>query len=148
MLPLNSHHAASIQTGSLGDTAICFVGENPVITTYEMKMKRVTQDDIDAAVAKITRAPTRIHNCLFVTTDAINPMVTEYTATFCEKLAALRLSFLIASNVCSTFCTIPSHSKELPQRLSETGFRRARFICWPNVTRSISGIAPDCESSE
>lgn len=50
-----------------------------------MKMKRVTQDDIDAAVAKITRTPIRIHNRLFVTTDAINPMVTEYIATFYEN---------------------------------------------------------------
>ncbi len=82
MLPLNSHNAAGLQTGY---TAICFVGENSVITTYEMKMKCVTQDDIGAAVAKITRAPTRIHNCLFVTTDAINPMVTEYIATFYEN---------------------------------------------------------------
>ena len=65
MLPLNSHNAAGLQTGSLGDTAICFVGENPVITTYEMKMKRVTQDDIDAAVAKITeRQPEFTTVCL------------------------------------------------------------------------------------
>lgn len=85
MLPLNSHNAAGLQTSSLGDTAICFVGENPVITTYEMKMKCVTQDDIGAAVAKITRTPIRIHNRLFVTTDAINPMVTEYIATFYEN---------------------------------------------------------------
>ena len=46
-----------------------------------MKIKRVTQDDIDAAAAKITRAPTRIHNCLFVTTDAINPMVLRKTGS-------------------------------------------------------------------
>lgn len=105
MLPLNSHHAAGLQTGSLGDTAICFVGENPVITTYEMKMKCVTQDDIDAAVAKITRTPTRIHKCLLVTTDAIDSIVTKYIATFCRKLAVLILSLLIASNLCSTFCT-------------------------------------------
>jgi len=65
MLPLNSHNAAGLQTGSLGDTAICFVGENPVITTYEMKMKCVTQDDIGAAVAKITeRQPEFTNACL------------------------------------------------------------------------------------
>ena len=72
LLPLNSHNAADLQTGSLGDVEIHLVGDNAVVTAYEMKMKRVTIDDIDAAATKIARAPKRINNYLFVTTDTID----------------------------------------------------------------------------
>ena len=85
MLSLNSHNAADLQTGALGDVEICLMGEDSVVTAYEMKMKRVTQDDIDAAMTKIARASSKIHNYLFVTTDVIDPAVAEYAATFYEK---------------------------------------------------------------
>ena len=94
MLPLNSHNAADLQTGSLADVEICLVGDDSVVTAYEMKMKRVTQDDIDAAVTKIARAPKRIHNYLFVTTDAIDPLVSEYAATFYEKTDGTEIAIL------------------------------------------------------
>lgn len=94
MLPLNSHNAADLQTGSLGDVEICLVGDDSVVTAYEMKMKRVTQDDIDAAVTKIARAPKRIHNYLFVTTDIIDPIVTQYAATFYENTDGTEIAIL------------------------------------------------------
>lgn len=94
MLPLNSHNAADLQTGSLGDVEICLMGEDSVVTAYEMKMKRITQDDIDAAVTKIARAPNRIHNYLFVTTDVIDPIVAEYAATFYEKMDGTEIAIL------------------------------------------------------
>jgi len=94
MLTLNSHNAADLQTGSLGDVEICLMGEDSVVTAYEMKMKRVTQDDIDAAVTKIARAPNRIHNYLFVTTDVIDPIVAEYAATFYEKTDGTEIAIL------------------------------------------------------
>jgi hypothetical protein len=94
MLPLNSHNAADLQTSSLGDVEICLMGEDLVVTAYEMKMKRVTQDDIDAAVTKIAKARNRIHNYLFVTTDAIDPIVAEYAATFYEKMDGTEIAVL------------------------------------------------------
>lgn len=94
ILPLRSHNAADLQTGSLGDVEICLMGENSVVTAYEMKMKRVTQDDIDAAVTKIARAPSKIHNYLFVTTDVIDPLVAEYAATFYEKTDGTEIAIL------------------------------------------------------
>lgn len=94
ILPLNSHNAADLQTGSLGDIEICLMGDNSVVTVYEMKMKRVTQDDIDAAVAKIARAPNKIHNYLFVTTDAIEPVVSEYAMKFYEKTDGTEIAIL------------------------------------------------------
>lgn len=94
MLPLTSHNAADLQTGSLGDVEICLVGDASVVTVYEMKMKRVTLNDIDTAVTKIAKAPERIHNYLFVTTDVIDPIVAEYAATFYEKLDGTELAIL------------------------------------------------------
>lgn len=94
MFTLNSHNAADLQTGSLGDVEICLVGDDSVVTAYEMKMKRVTLDDIDAAVTKIARAPTRIHNYLFVTTDVIDPIVAEYAARFYEKTDGTEIAIL------------------------------------------------------
>lgn len=94
MLPLNSHNAADLQTGSLGDVEICLIGDDAVVTVYEMKMKRVMQDDIDAAVTKITKAVKRIHNYLFVTTEVIDPVVSEYAAAFYEQTDGIEIAIL------------------------------------------------------
>ncbi len=94
LLPLNPHNAADLQTGALGDVEIGLVDEQSVLTVYEMKMKRVTQDDIDTAVAKIMRAPNRVHNYLFVTTDGIDPGVAEYAATVYEKTDGTEIAIL------------------------------------------------------
>lgn len=94
LLPLNSHNAADLQTGALGDVEICLMGSDAVVTVYEMKMKRVIQDDIDAAIVKIARAPTRVHNYLFVTTDVIDPVVANYAATFYEKTDGIEIAIL------------------------------------------------------
>jgi len=94
MLPLHSHNAADLQTGSIGDVEICLVGDDSVVTAYEMKMKRVTKDDIDAAVTKIAKASKRINNYLFVTTDKIDPDVAEYAATLYEETGGTEIAIL------------------------------------------------------
>lgn len=94
LFPLNSHNAADLQTGSIGDVEICLVGDDAVVTAYEMKMKRVTIDDIDCAVAKIARAPKRINNYLFVTTDTIDPNVVEYAKKFYEETGGTEIAIL------------------------------------------------------
>jgi len=92
--PLLSHNAADLQTGSLGDVEICLVGEDSVVTSYEMKMKRVTVEDIDAAATKIARAENRIDNYIFITTDIIEPVVMEYAASFYEKTGGTEIAVL------------------------------------------------------
>lgn len=94
LLTLNAHNAADRQTGALGDVEICLAEDDTVITTYEMKMKRVTRDDIDHAAFKIARAKNRIHNYLFVTTDVIDLAVAEYAATFYETLNGTEIAIL------------------------------------------------------
>ncbi|RMG04120.1 MAG: restriction endonuclease, SacI family [Acidobacteria bacterium] len=75
ILPLWSHNAADEQTGSLGDVEVCLENDDHVVTVYEMKMKRVTVDDIDRALEKIASATDRIHNYIFITTDVISDEV-------------------------------------------------------------------------
>lgn len=94
MLPLNPHNAADLQTGSLGDVEICLMGEDTIVTVYEMKMKRVTQSDIDVAMMKIAKAPNRIHNYLFITTDVIDPGVVVYAASLYEKTDGIEIAIL------------------------------------------------------
>src|SRR3989304_6242827 len=53
VLRLNPHNAADKQTGALGDVEITLLGDDKVVTTYEMKDKVVTKGDIDIAIEKI-----------------------------------------------------------------------------------------------
>lgn len=94
VLPLNSHNAADLQTGALGDVEICLVGEDAVVTAFEMKMKRITREDIDAAVMKIAKSSNRIHNYLFITTDKIDPLIADYAATFYEETGGTEIALL------------------------------------------------------
>ena len=94
VLPLNSHNAADLQTGSIGDVEVCFIGDDNIVTAYEMKMKRVTIDDIDAAVTKIARSPGRIHNYIFITTDKIEPEIAKYAAKFYEETEGTEIVIL------------------------------------------------------
>lgn len=54
VLALHSHNAADIQTGALGDVEITLINDDQIVTCYEMKDKRVTNEDIDRAFQKIS----------------------------------------------------------------------------------------------
>jgi DNA adenine methylase len=84
VLNLTSHNAADEQTGAVGDVEITIVGDNKVVTTYEMKNKPVTRADIDRALQKLVVGP-HLQNYLFITTEAIADDVREYaTAQYAE----------------------------------------------------------------
>lgn len=77
-LPLEAHNAADQQTGSLGDVQVALINDNNIITVYEMKSRRVDQNDIDLAIHKLGR---RIDNYIFITTEPISEQVKDYAAT-------------------------------------------------------------------
>jgi hypothetical protein len=85
-LPLYSHNAADLQTGSLGDVEIKLKNDESVVTVYEMKDKPVVQNDVDVAVQKIVRPGTEIDNYIFITTAPIDSKVVEYAQEFYEQL--------------------------------------------------------------
>ncbi len=80
-LPLHAHNAADEQTGALGDLEITLAGDNTVVTCYEMKLKRVTIEDINRALQKFSGREERIDNYIFITTDVIDDPVREYAAS-------------------------------------------------------------------
>lgn len=80
VLALQPHNAADEQTGALGDVEITLEDDDRVITSYEMKMKRVTIEDIDRALQKIGGYSSRIDNYIFITTDVIEETARIYAA--------------------------------------------------------------------
>ncbi len=77
----HAHTAADLQTGALGDVEITLIGDDEVVTSYEMKAKDVTKEDIDLAVKKVTHAGAKMDNYIFITTGTIAKDVTEYAAS-------------------------------------------------------------------
>lgn len=80
VLALHAHNAADEQTGALGDVEIALMDDDNVITSYEMKMKRVTIEDVDRALQKITGYGQHIENYIFTTTDVIEERVSTYAS--------------------------------------------------------------------
>ena len=91
---LLSHNAADEQTGAIGDVEICLANEDEVVTSYEMKLKRVTIDDINRAVTKIASHPHQIDNYVFITTDTIDQKVNEYAKSMYEQLGGVEIIVL------------------------------------------------------
>lgn len=85
-LPLQAHNAADKQTGSLGDVEITLENDNNIVTTYEIKDKKVTVNDINIAVEKIINSKSKLDNYLFVTTETIEEEVIEYAKSKYETI--------------------------------------------------------------
>ena len=85
-LPLQRHTAADKQTGALGDVEITLVNDDAVITSYEMKTRRVTKTDIEHAITKIIESKHRIDNYIFITTEKIEENTAEYAASIYHQI--------------------------------------------------------------
>jgi DNA adenine methylase len=94
LMPLQAHNAADEQTGALGDLEITLVADNRVVTSYEMKTRRVAHGDIDRAVQKIVSAKASIDNYIFITTEQIDPLVQEYAASRYLELSGVEIVVL------------------------------------------------------
>ncbi|AFY61561.1 restriction endonuclease, SacI family [Synechococcus sp. PCC 6312] len=81
VVALQSHNAADSQTGAIGDIEITLVNDNKVITSYEMKDKRVTKEDVDRALKKLSVIQNKPDNYIFVTTDEIVSEVRNYACS-------------------------------------------------------------------
>ncbi|MDZ7992538.1 MAG: restriction endonuclease, SacI family [Nostoc sp. EfeVER01] len=93
-LPLESHNAADEQTGALGDLEITLVDDKKVITSYEMKTRRVTLADIDRALQKINSTGKRVDNYIFITTDAIEEGIQEYASSMYDRTGGMEIVVL------------------------------------------------------
>jgi hypothetical protein len=93
VLRLNPHNAADKQTGALGDVEITLLGDDKVVTTYEMKDKVVTKGDIDIATEKIAQGA-GIQNYIFITTEPIDAEVRAYAAAQYAELGGVEIAIL------------------------------------------------------
>ncbi|NJN82183.1 MAG: restriction endonuclease, SacI family [Caldilineaceae bacterium] len=78
ILSLQPHNAADIQTGALGDVEVVLLSDNRLVTSYEMKDRRVVREDIDRALQKLSISDKRVDNYVFITTYEIDREVQAY----------------------------------------------------------------------
>jgi DNA adenine methylase len=93
VLRLHAHTAADKQTGALGGVKITLLGDNKVVTIYEMKDKPVTTIDIDIAIQKIANGA-EVQNYIFVTTAPVDPSVREYANQQYKELGGVEIAAL------------------------------------------------------
>ncbi len=94
VLPLQAHNAADEKTGALGDVEITILNNDEVVTSYEMKMKKVTRVDIDNALTKMSRIDWHLDNYIFITTEAIDEKVLEYATSLYEQTGGIEIAIL------------------------------------------------------
>lgn len=92
--PLYSHNAADLQTGAFGDIEITLISDDRVVTSYEMKAKEVTKEDIDLAVGKAASATAKVDNYIFITTARIDKDVAEYAASLYRATGGMEFAVL------------------------------------------------------
>ena len=88
------HQAADKQTGALGDVQVCLLSDERVVTCYEVKQRRVSIEDIDLAVKKISAHTAQIDNYIFVTTETIETRVADYARNKYEQLGGVEIAVL------------------------------------------------------
>lgn len=94
ILPLSAHTSADEQTGALGDLQITLVDDDNAVTCYEMKTRRVTREDINRALQKITQASARIDNYIFITTDPIEQDAKDYATSIYDQTGGIEMVIL------------------------------------------------------
>lgn len=94
ILPLHSHNSADKQTGALGDVQITLLDNKNIVTSYEMKMKKVTINDINIALQKLGNISYKIDNYIFITTDTIDNEVKEYAKSLYEQTGGIEVTVL------------------------------------------------------
>lgn len=91
---MQSHNAADLQTGALGDIEITLLEDNEIVTSYEMKNKRVTNEDIDRALQKLLVSGKRVDNYIFITTEVIDEQVQNYARSLYQETGGVEFVVL------------------------------------------------------
>jgi DNA adenine methylase len=94
VLNLTSHNAADEQTGAVGDIEITLIGDDKVVTSYEMKNKAVLRSDIDRALQKVAAQGKHIQNYIFITTEGAADDVREYARAKYDETGGVEFAIL------------------------------------------------------
>lgn len=94
VLKLQAHNAADIQTGALGDVEITLLADDEIVTSYEMKNKRVAREDIDRALQKLLLSSKRVNNYIFITTEPVDEEVQDYARSLYHETGGIEFVIL------------------------------------------------------
>jgi DNA adenine methylase len=94
VVSLTAHNAADEQTGAVGDVQITVLGDDKVVTSYEMKNKTVQRGDIDRALQKIAGQGRHVHNYIFITTEPVTDEIREYARSKYEETGGVEIAVL------------------------------------------------------
>ena len=94
VLNLTAHNAADEQTGAVGDVQITLLGEDKVVTSYEMKNKVVQRGDIDRALQKIVAQGKHVQNYIFISTESVAEDVREYARSKYDETGGVEIAIL------------------------------------------------------
>jgi DNA adenine methylase len=94
VLNLTGHNAADEQTGAVGDVQITLVGDDKVVTSYEMKNKAVQHGDIDRALQKIAAQGKHVQNYIFITTESVDDEIREYARSKYDETGGVEIAIL------------------------------------------------------
>ncbi len=91
---LTAHNAADEQTGAVGDVQITVLGDDKVVTSYEMKNKAVQRGDIDRALQKIAGQGKHVQNYIFITTEAVTEDIRDYARSKYDETGGVEIAIL------------------------------------------------------
>jgi DNA adenine methylase len=94
VLSLTGHNAADEQTGAVGDVQITILGDDKVVTSYEMKNKAVQHGDIDRALQKIAAQGKHVQNYIFITTESVDDDIREYARSKYDETGGVEIAIL------------------------------------------------------
>jgi hypothetical protein len=94
VLNLTAHNAADEQTGAVGEVQITLLGEDRIVTSYEMKNKAVLRGDIDRALQKIAVQGQHVQNYVFITTEPASDEVREYARSKYDETGGVEIAIL------------------------------------------------------
>jgi DNA adenine methylase len=94
VLNLTAHNAADEQTGAVGDVQITVLGDDKVVTSYEMKNKAVQRGDIDRALQKIASQGRHVQNYIFITTEPVTDDIREYARSKYDETGGVEIAIL------------------------------------------------------
>jgi len=94
VLNLTAHNAADEQTGAVGDIQITVLGDDKVVTSYEMKNKAVQRGDIDRALQKIAAQGKHVQNYIFISTESVADDIREYARSKYDETGGVEIAIL------------------------------------------------------
>jgi DNA adenine methylase len=94
VLKLTAHNAADEQTGAVGDVQISILGDDKVVTSYEMKNKAVQRGDIDRALQKIAGQGRHVQNYIFISSESVADDIREYARSKYDETGGVEIAIL------------------------------------------------------